>query len=115
VIDFSLLGGSSLLSSLLATLLASLLAALLGSGLLDLLGAGLLGDLLGSCGSSDFLSSASYNKNISDQISNSMIIPLLARLAATKRLFSNSLNAFIAECISPYYDTDLTPHLDSKG
>jgi hypothetical protein len=62
VIDFSLLGGSSLLGNLLATLLGSLLATLLGSGLLDLLGDGLLGNLLGgSGGGNSLLSNTSYN------------------------------------------------------
>jgi len=63
VIDFSLLGSSDLLDSLLGNLLAGL-ATLLGSGLLDLLGASLLCDLLGDSGGSDFLgSSTSYNND----------------------------------------------------
>lgn len=61
MINFSLLGGSNLLGSLLATLLAGLLATLLGSGLLDLLGTSLLGNLLRGSGSSSLLGNAGYN------------------------------------------------------
>jgi hypothetical protein len=62
VIKFSLLGGSSLLGSLLGTLLGSLLATLLGGGLLDLLGSSLLGNLLRGSGSSSLLGNAGYNR-----------------------------------------------------
>ena len=63
MIDFSLLGGSNLLGSLLAALLAGLLATLLGGGLSDLLGASLLGNSLGSSGSSSFLGCSASYKN----------------------------------------------------